>query len=44
VAVADEVGDAAGDDARFSRAGTREDQQRSLDVQYCRALLGIERL
>ena len=42
MAVADEVGDAARDDARLARACSREDQQRPADVQDRFALLGIE--
>ena len=44
VAVADEVGDAAGDDARLARARAGEDQQRPVDVQDGFALFGIEGL
>ena len=42
VAVADEVGDAAGDDARLAGAGAGEDQQRPVDVQDGFALFGVE--
>ena len=42
VAVADEVGDAAGDDARLARAGAGEDQQRPVDVKDRFALFGVE--
>ena len=42
VAVADEVRDAAGDDARLARSGAGEDQQRPADVQDGFALFGIE--
>ena len=42
VAVADEVGDAARDDARLARAGAGQNQQRPVDVQDGVALLGIE--
>ena len=42
VAVADEVGDAAGDDAGLAGAGAGEDQQRPFDVQNRFALFGIE--
>ena len=42
VAVADEVGDAAGDDARLARPGAGEDQQRSVGVQDRLALFGVE--
>ena len=41
VAVADEVGDAAGDDARLARARAGEDQQRAVGVQHRFALFGI---
>ena len=42
VAVADEVGDAAGDDARLAGPGAGEDQQRPVDVQDGLALFGVE--
>ena len=42
VAVADEVGDAAGDDAGLARPGAGEDQQRSVDVKDRFALFGVE--
>jgi hypothetical protein len=42
MAVADEVGDPARDDPRFSRAGARKDQKRSRDVQDRFALLRVE--
>ena len=42
VAVADQVGDAAGDDARLAGAGAGEDQQRAVDVQDRFALFGIQ--
>jgi hypothetical protein len=41
VTVADEIGDAAGDDARLARPGSGEDQQRSFRVKDCLALLGV---
>ena len=44
VAVADEIGDAAGDDAGLARPGAGEDQQRPLDMKNRFALFGIERL
>ena len=42
VAVADQIGDAAGDDARLARSGAGEDQQRALGVKNRVALFGIE--
>ena len=42
VAVADEIGDAAGDDARLAGAGAGEDQQRAVEVQNRFALFGVE--
>ena len=42
VAVADEVGDAAGDDARLAGPGAGEDQQRSVGVKNRFALFGVE--
>ena len=42
VAVADQVGDAAGDDARLAGAGAGEDQQRSVEVQDRFALLRVQ--
>ena len=42
VAVADEIRDAAGDDARLARAGAGEDEQRPVDVQDRFALFGIQ--
>ena len=42
VAVADEVRDAAGDDARLAGTRARENQQRSVDVKNRFALFGIE--
>ena len=42
VAVADEVGDAAGDDARLAGSRAGEDQQRPVDVQDGFALFGVE--
>ena len=42
VAVADEIRDAARDDARLAGSGAREDQQRSLDVQNRFALFRVE--
>ena len=44
VPVADEVGDAACDDARLARAGAGEDEQRSVDVKDRFALFGVERI
>ena len=43
VAVADQVGDAAGDDACLAGSGAGQDEQRSVDVQDRFALFGIER-
>ena len=42
VAVADEVGDAAGDDARLARPRAGEDEQRAVQVQDRLALFGVE--
>ena len=42
MAVADEVRDAAGDDARLARSGAGENQQRPVDVQDRFALFGVE--
>ena len=42
VPVADEIRDAAGDDAGFSGACSGKDQQRSFDVQDGFALFGVE--
>ena len=42
VAVADQVCDAAGDDARLAGAGAGEDQQRSVEVQDRFALLRVQ--
>ena len=42
VAVADEIGDAAGDDARLAGTGAGEDQQRPVDVQDRFALFGVQ--
>ena len=42
VAVADEVRDAAGDDARLAGPGAGQDQQRPADVQDRFALFGVE--
>ena len=44
VAVADEVRDAARDDARLARSGAREDEKRSFDLEDCFALFRIERI
>ena len=41
IAVADEVRDTAGDDARLAGSGPGEDQQRSFDVKDRFALFGI---
>ena len=41
VAVADEIRDAAGDDARLARAGAGKDQQRTFGVKDRFALLGV---
>ena len=43
VAVADQIGDAAGDDARLAGPGAGEDQQRPVGVKDGVALFGIER-
>jgi len=42
VAVADQVGDAAGDDARLAGSGAGEDQQRSAEVEDRFALLRVQ--
>ena len=42
MAVADEVRDPAGDDARLAGAGARQDQQRTVGVQDRFPLLGVE--
>ena len=42
VAVADEVRDAAGDDAGLARPGAGEDQQRPVDVEDRVALFGVQ--
>jgi len=42
VPIADEVGDAACDDARLAGAGAGEDEQRSVDVKDRFALFGVE--
>ena len=44
VAVADEIRDAAGDDARLARSRAGEDQQRPVGVQDRVALFGVQRL
>ena len=40
--LADEPGDAVGDDARLARPGAGENQERSVAVGHGFALLGIE--
>ncbi len=42
MAIPDEIGDAERDDSRLSRSRSREDQQRTVTVQDCVALLGVE--
>ena len=42
VAMADQPGDAVGDDAGFAGAGTGENEQRPAFVCHCFALLGVE--